>query len=139
MAAAAKIKERRLEAARGWEAEARHYRKFADGIAASGRHLFFSSGPLAVAIVTIRHANAMGEASRFWCRAIQNNGLEKGDPARALIETWATKNPKEKSKFTRYQVMHLAALAWNKEFEGKRAERLRLPGNGELYIAGTPY
>lgn len=133
MSGAARIKERRLEGAHSWEREARLYRSFAKGVPAHVLVRFFAGAPLAVAMVTLRYQPEPAED--FWKRAIKNDGLRIGDPARALVEAWNRKGV----KWTRYQVGHLAAVAWNAAFEDQNLQIIRLPKEGEIFIAGTPY
>lgn len=134
MSGAARIKERRLEGAHTWEREARQYRGFAKGVPVMAQHRFFSAAPLAVAMVTLRYQP--DQASDFWERAIKNDGLRIGDPARALIEAWKRNGV----NWTRYQTGHLAAIAWNAAFEEKDLRIIRLSKDGgEMFISGTPY
>lgn len=133
MSGAARIKERRLEGAHTWEREARLYRSFAKGASVMATQRFFSAGPLAVAMVTLRYQPE--QAEDFWKRAIKNDGLRIGDPARALLEAWK----RHGVKWTRYQFGHLAAVAWNAAFEDQNLQIIRLPKEGEIFIAGTPY
>lgn len=133
MTGPARIKERRLEGAHTWEREARLYRSFAQGVPAVNLTRFFAGGPLAVALVTLRYQP--DQANDFWERAIKNDGLKIGDPARALIEAWKRVGV----KWTRYQVGHLAAIAWNAAFDDQELKLLRLPKEGEMFISGTPY
>lgn len=133
IAAAAKLKERRLEAAHSWEREARLYRSFNKGVAATKSARLYGAAPLAVALVTLRYQRGLAED--FWSRTVKNDGLNIGDPGRALHESFGRVGV----KWTRYQLGHLAAVAWNAEFEQRALQIVRLPKDGEIYIAGTPY
>lgn len=130
--ATARLKENRLAKAQDWIKEATLYRSLSKGRAATKVHAFYNGYPLAIAIVTLRHQPE--QATDFWRRAIQNDGLHIGDPARAMLDAWDRKSV----KWTRYQRGHIAALAWNAAFQQERVQLIR-PPKEDLWIAGTPY
>ena len=138
--ASVRIREHRLELARQWYREARLYREFAKGKPALKVARFFGPVQMAVAMVTLRHNPK--EAEEFWRRAMDDDGLKIGDPARALREAWAKLGPNSKRKWTRYELGWLASQAWNAEYRQQKVKHLRMPlkaDKAEIYIEGAPY
>jgi hypothetical protein len=129
----ARIKEQRLMLAHQWEREAKLYRVLSKGITAVKTNRFYSGVTLACALVTLRFAPE--EAETFWKKAIQNDGLHKGDPARCLLDTWDARG----RSLTQYQKGHVAALAYNAHYRGESMHRIHIPNDVDIYLEGTPY
>ena len=134
-----RIRERRLALAREWHRYAKQYKELSKGIAIGKVARFYAQVPMAVALVTLRYQPK--EAEIFWRRAMEDDGLKHGDPARALRDAWAKIGPNRTKHWTKYELGWLAAQAWNAEFQQKRIQRLTVPTkkDADIYIEGAPY
>jgi hypothetical protein len=94
---------------------------------------FYSTGCVAVALATLRYRQK--EATEFWVGAIQDDGLRKTDPRRAL-NMW-TQRPR--SVGTSFDAACAATTAWNAFFNGDSLQLIRTGERRPLAIAGTPF
>ena len=86
----------------------------------------------AVALYTLNHCPV--DAEDFWSSIADNDGLKKGDPARALYQFLVSRKATSSSNETIKSI----ALAWNAYMENRSITNL-VPGNFQnFYISGTP-
>ena len=94
---------------------------------------FFHSWPLAISLVTLHYVPE--QAREFLGRAMRNDGLRKGDPARALLEAWT----RPAVRWTRYEKGQLMQLAWNAAQKEQEVHILKIPKGAEFYLEDVPY
>lgn len=94
---------------------------------------FYSTGCVAVALATFRYQQK--SASDFWIGAIQDDGLKKTDPRRAL-NMWRMR---PRSVGTSFDAACAASLAWNAFHNGEPLQLIRTGDKRPLVIAGTPF
>lgn len=134
---AQRIKYRKIQSAHEWEKEAGQYFECGRGVSIARLRRFLHASTISVGLVTLRYQPAIGE--EFWTRAMRNDGLHIGDPARALAEAWA----RPAHKWNWYQMVQLGAAAWNAEYNngngGGTIKIIRLREDVDFFIEGTPY
>jgi len=93
---------------------------------------------LAVILLTFHEQPSL--ASEFWGRMIKDEGLTKGDPARALLSFLRNLGTSgggggEKA----HQMACATALAWNAEWDGRKIDHVKPGSMISLYVKGTSY
>jgi hypothetical protein len=94
---------------------------------------FYSTGCVSVALATFRHRQ--DAATKFWLGAIQDDGLKKTDPRRAL-NMWRMR---PKAGGTAFDAACAAAVAWNAFDANEPLQIIRIGECRPLSIAGTPF
>lgn len=92
------------------------------------KKVLMQSNVLAVALVTLKHQPIAAKA--FWLGVINDNGLQKGDPRKALVDYL-------KENGVEHDVM-IAGQAWNAFFRKRSLPKITRKGRPDLRILGTP-
>lgn len=126
-------KQKRLEAISEWAKEAKEFELLVNSAAPALKAKIKTSGPLSVAIYTLRHQPA--RAREFWSGLAKNDGLRRGDPRATLIQDYLTRSVGTGSNRQRVQQ---TTLAWNAFCEGRDLKIIKCIEDSPIVIWGTP-
>lgn len=89
---------------------------------------------MAVALETLRYQPERGKI--FWDRVATDDGLRKGDPAKALINYLLANKA---TSGTRARDLRAVALCWNADWDGRQIKQLKPTTLKEFILSGTPW
>lgn len=106
------------------------------GPGTSGAGRFNRAAVIAVGLVTLRFQK--DGASHFWKTAVENDGLKKGEPVRALVDYLADRTSSAGN--LNYLYSKCVARCWNAYYEGRELRIVKAGGASDpILILGTPY
>lgn len=123
----------RMDAVSDWATEARIFEQITSKAKRQLRERLLKSGPMAVALYTLRHQPA--RAKEFWTGLAENDGLRANDPRSALYADLLTRDMGSGSVRQRVQQ---SAAAWNAFFRGRTLQQIKCVPGGPITILGTP-
>ena len=126
-------KQKRLESISEWAKEAKEFELLIAPAAPALKQRIKTSGPVAVALYTLRHQPA--RAHEFWAGLAKNDGLRRGDPRATLIQDYLTRSVGIGSARQRVQQ---TTLAWNAFCEGRDLKIIKCIEDAPIVIWGTP-
>jgi hypothetical protein len=98
--------------------------------------LMTRSGILAVILETLRYQPSL--AFEFWTEVAEDDGLAKGNPAKALLN-WLRKHTGSQGGVAQKDHILAAAQAWNAKFKDEERQVIRVAKSNSFYLLGTPH
>jgi len=87
---------------------------------------------IGVALATMRYQPA---ADEFWMKALFDDGLRRGDPAKTLINWFLSKEERNTRPIVRARA---CSAAWGTHYEGRSLAKIHATSEKSSTIAGTP-
>ena len=123
----------RMDAVGSWATEARIFEQIISKAKRQLRGRLLKSGPMAVALYTLRHQPA--RAKEFWSGLAENDGLRNNDPRAALYADLLVRDLGSGSVRQRVQQ---SVAAWNAFYRGRSLQQIKCVPGGAITILGTP-
>lgn len=119
-----------------WANEAQAYKEIACSAEEVYKSLFWRSQVMSVAMVTLRHCR--DKALTFWTVVADNNGLIKGNPARACLQFLLAH--KARGEYSQGAYARFIASTWNAYHDGRPLIQAGKTDEAKpILIKGTPY
>lgn len=110
-------------AMRAWAPEAHTFLDIYRASKSADRKLFYNAPVMGVALVTLRHPPAARAADEFWMRAMFDDGLRQGDPAKALLN-WFHNKERDKVRPSPTDKARACAVAWHAYYSGRDLQKI---------------
>lgn len=123
----------RLEACKPWWPIAESYGYITAAAPRYVRRKLESASCLAVGLVTLKHQPE--QARLFWEGIAKDDGLQRNDPRKALLVSFANRDWLNKAT----DGATAASLAWNAFFAGRQLSTVKIHAASGIRILGTPY